>query len=99
MASVLPGSTSTALFQANHVTGIAGCNNYSADYQVDGNELSFGPVATTRKACPDPPGLMQQENAFLTALSLVTSYELDGDSLEMFNSQGDILLTFTRASE
>jgi len=99
MASVLPGSTNTALFQANHVTGIAGCNNYNADYEVDGNDLSFSPVATTRKACSDPPGIMQQENAFLSALSETASYDLEDESLEMFDSLGDTLLIFTRAGE
>jgi len=99
LVSVLPGSTNTASFQANHVSGIAGCNNYSGDYQVDGKDLSFGPVATTRKTCSDPSGIMQQENDFLSALSAVTSYELEDNSLEMFDSQGDSLLKFTRAGE
>jgi len=99
MVSVLPGSTNTALFQGNHVSGIAGCNNYSADYQVDGKDLSFGPVATTRKTCSDPSGIMQQEGTFLSALSVVTSYELVDNSLEMFDNQGDSLLKFTRAGE
>lgn len=99
MVGVLPGSITTALFQANYVSGIAGCNRFNADYEVDGNDLSFGPVATTRKLCSDPPGIMQQESSFLSALSAVASFDLEGNSLEMSDSQGDVLLTFTRAGE
>lgn len=99
MVNVLPGSIVTAFFQVNLVSGIAGCNNYSADYDVDGNALSFSPVATTRKACSDPPRIMEQESAFLSALNATASYKLSDNSLNMFDDQGDTLLTFTRAGE
>lgn len=99
MVGVLPGSVTTALFQENYVSGIAGCNRFNADYEVDGNDLSFGPVGTTRKLCSDPSGIMEQESAFLSALSEVASYEIKDDSLEMFDSTGDTLLTFTGAGE
>jgi len=97
--SVLSRSTTTALFQANQVTGIAGCNNYSASYQATGIKFSFGPVATTRKVCNTPLGIMQQEKAFLTALDSTASYKLNRNSLELLNSKGKTLLTFRRANE
>jgi len=97
--NVLPRSTTTALFQVNQVTGIAGCNNYSASYQATRNKLSFGPAATTRKVCSTPLGIMRQENAFLTALDSTVSYNLRLNSLEMLDSRGNTLLTFRRANE
>jgi len=97
--NVLPRSTATGLFQANQVTGIAGCNNYSASYQATRNKLSFGPVATTRKVCNTPLGIMQQENAFLAALDSTVSYKLKNNSLELIDSRGNTLLTFRRANE
>jgi len=97
--SVLPRSAATGLFQANQVTGIAGCNNYSASYQATRNKLSFGPVATTRKVCNTPLGIMQQENAFLAALASTVSYKLNRNSLEMLDSRGNTLLTFRRVNE
>ena len=97
--NALPRSTTTALFQANQVTGIAGCNNYSASYQATRNKLSLGPVTTTRKACNTPLGIMQQENAFLTALDSTDSYKLRLNSLEMLDSRGNTLLTFRRSNE
>jgi len=92
-------STVTALFQGNQVSGIAGCNNYSASYQANRNKLSFDPVATTRKFCSTPLGIMRQENAFLAALDSTVSYKLNRNSLEMLDSRGNTLLIFRRASE
>ena len=97
--NVLPGSTTTALFQANQVTGIAGCNNYNTSYQATRNKLSFDPVATTRKICNTPLGIMQQENAFLTALDSTASYKLNRNSLELIDSKGNTLLIFRRTNE
>lgn len=99
MVDVLPRSTTTALFQADVVTGIAGCNNYNASYQTDRNKLSFGPAAITRKMCSTPPGIMQQENAFLAALNSTASYKLSGNSLEMMDSRGNTLLIFRKATD
>ena len=99
IVNVLPRSTTTALFQAAQVTGIAGCNNYNADYRAARNKLSFGPVATTRKVCSTPLGIMQQENAFLAALDSTASYKIRLNSLEMLDSRGNTLLTFRRANE
>jgi len=97
--NVLPRSTTTGLFQANQVTGTAGCNNYSTSYQATRNKLSFGPVATTRKVCNTPLGIMQQENAFLASLDSTVSYKLKNNSLELIDSRGNTLLTFRRANE
>jgi len=97
--NVMPRSTITALFQADQVSGIAGCNNYSASYQANRNKLYFDTVATTRKMCNTPLGIMQQENSFLAALDSTTSYKLKRNSLEMLDSKGNTLLTFRRASE
>ena len=97
--NVLPRSTTTVLFQANQVTGIAGCNNFNATYQTTRNKLSFGPVATTRKVCNTPVGIMQQENAFLAALDSTVSYKLSRNALELIDSRGNTLLTFRRTNE
>jgi heat shock protein HslJ len=97
--NVLPRSTTTVLFQANQVTGIAGCNNFNATYQTTRNKLSFGPVATTRKVCNTPLGIMQQENAFLAALDSTVSYKLSRNALELIDSRGNTLLTFRRTNE
>ncbi len=97
--NIMPNSTISAHFQADTVTGIAGCNNYNASYQVNRNKLTFGTAATTRKLCNSPQGIMQQENAFLSALNSTASYKLRSSSLEMIDSRGNTLLVFRKASE
>jgi heat shock protein HslJ len=99
LVDVLPGSVVTINFQADTVSGQAGCNNYNGSYEVDGDNLTFSPLATTRKMCADPPGVMEQENAYLRALEAVASYSMGGSSLEMTDSRRDTLLTFTQAGQ
>lgn len=96
---ILARSTVTALFQTDTVTGIAGCNNYNASYQVNRNKLSFGPTATTRKVCSSPTGIMQQEIIFLSNLNSITAYKLKSNSLEMIDGQGNTMLVFKKASD
>jgi heat shock protein HslJ len=40
-------------------------------------------VASTRKMCAKPDGVMEQETQFLQALATVSSYQFDGKKLEL----------------
>jgi heat shock protein HslJ len=51
-------------------------------YQLDGQKLKFGPLATTRMACPAMP----TETAFLKALEATTRYEVSGSSLTLYGA-------------
>lgn len=53
-------------------------------------------MASTLKACLEPEGLMEQETEFLTALSTVDTYRVEGSQLEMRTADGAIALTLTR---
>jgi len=99
LMSVIPDTVVTAQFQATNVSGIAGCNNYNSSYQVDGNQLTFSPAAATRKLCADPPGIMEQEAAYLAALVQVHTFRQRSDTLEMRSSDGETLLVFTPAGQ
>jgi len=63
------------------VTGSGGVNRLTGHFALTGNELRFGPLATTRMAGPEDA--MQREAAFLAALERVTSYVLDGRTLTL----------------
>lgn len=63
------------------VTGSGGVNRLTGHFALSGDELRFGPLATTRMAGPDDA--MQREAAFLAALERVTSYALDGRTLTL----------------
>lgn len=96
VVSVLAGSEITAVFGADgKVSGSAGCNNYSASYQVEGSNISFDASVTTRMACQEPQGVMEQESAYLAALESAAAYQITGDKLEMTTAAGTQALTFT----
>lgn len=67
----------------NRIAGRATCNRYSGTYQLSGEGVDIGPLATTRMACA--PALMNQEDRFLTLLGEVTSIRI--------GQQGQLLLS------
>ncbi len=79
------------------VTGSAGCNNYSAGHEVDGNTISIGLPIATMMACDQPEGIMEQEQEFLTALGTAATYQIQGDFMEMRTAEGSIAATFEPA--
>ncbi|NHN27723.1 META domain-containing protein [Flavobacterium jejuense] len=58
----------------NKVEGNNSCNGYSADYILNGNEISFGePGPTTMMFCGEG------EKFFLTTIKKVNTYTIDSD--------------------
>jgi heat shock protein HslJ len=100
MASPLGGTQLTAEFAGAKVAGSSGCNTYSASYTVDGSSLTIGAVSSTRMACAEPPGVMEQEAAFLAALQSASSFKLGTGVLQILNGQGQVavdLIPYTPA--
>ena len=62
----------------HRVTGFAGCNTFFGAYKLDGDQLSFGPVGATRKACPDATN---REISVLEAIDATTHYRVEDDHL------------------
>lgn len=71
------GSEIILRFTDKNLNGSTGCNRYQGNYQLKGNQLQIGAIATTRMACAD--NLMQQERAYLKALETIQSYTLTTD--------------------
>jgi heat shock protein HslJ len=66
------------------ISGSAGCNTYNATLTStadDPSAFKVGPVAATRKACPDP--IMQQETRYLTLLSQAKAWKYDAGQLAL----------------
>jgi heat shock protein HslJ len=94
--SVLLGSEITAVFgDEGKATGSAGCNTYTASYAIEGDAVTFGPAATTRKMCAQPDGIMEQESAYLAALESAATYQIRGDELVLTDADGVRLAAFT----
>ena len=77
------------------VEGNAGCNTFSGSYTVDGSNLTFGPLTSTRMACEGAKGTL--ETAFLGAIQATTTYEIT-DAGELKLTSGATTLTFTKAT-
>ncbi len=74
------------------VSGSAGCNTFNGTYTVDGSSISFGPLASTKMACPVAD--MAVETAFLAGLSGATSWSIQALTLTL---EGLSTLSFTPA--
>ena len=71
-------------------TGVSGCNTWSAAlYPVKGHKLMMGPVAQTKKACPND--VMTFERQFLGILHSGPTWEQTGYTLTV-KSQGGTLV-------
>jgi len=79
--SVPANNIITAIFTADgYLTGFGGCNEYSTEYTLQDDQLTFGPVASTRMACPAG---MDAEQTYLDALSTAQTYEIVGRTLNI----------------
>jgi heat shock protein HslJ len=78
------------------ITGGAGCNTYSGPYTVNGNQIKIGPLASTRMACGDPPGIMEQEQQYLAALETAATYQIERTVLELRTADGALAADFNK---
>lgn len=89
VVSVMIGTEITALFgEDGQLTGNAGCNDYFTSYETDGDQIAIGLPGVTRKFCSEPVGMMEQEQAYLTALQTAATYKIMGMDMEMRTSGG-----------
>ncbi|MGB4051011.1 MAG: META domain-containing protein, partial [Methanoculleus sp.] len=95
------GTTVTAIFDADgiRVSGLAGCNHYSADYTRNGADITIKSAVRTDMYCGEPEGLMDQEDRYLSLLTDVSSYWVEGDRLILSDKEGAALLVLDRAAE
>jgi len=97
LSSPIKGTELTADFaEGGELTGSGGCNSYSTTYAVDGDRMTIKPPTSTRKACPEPAGVMEQESAYLDVLETVARYELAGDQLTLLRSDGTTAASYVR---
>ena len=76
----------------NRVGGSTSCNMYGGPYVLKNDELSFGEIIATKKACI--PG-MQTEVHFFEVLQKTNHYEMKKDQLVLKNGSV-VLATFSR---
>lgn len=94
-APVGPRPPTLEFFEPGRVSGTGGCNRITGGYTVDGDTISFGPLASTMMACAEE-GVMEQERAYVQQLETVDRFSIEGDTLTLTADDGTTLV-FTRA--
>lgn len=95
--SPMSNTTISLTFKGGIVKGFSGCNTFRATYTTQGDRISVGPVATTRRACDS--AVMQQEREFLAALKSTTTWTFSGAFLDMHRPDGERTLIGSRESD
>jgi hypothetical protein len=97
VVSLLAGTEITARFEGGRLSGTGGCNRYFAGYTLRGEAIEIDPPASSMMACPEPPGVMEQESAYLAALPTARTYRVEGDRLLLETAGGARVASFVPA--
>ena len=76
------------------LSGQGGCNRFFGPWQIDGEAIAIGPLASTRMACPEPQ--MELEAALFGALEAARSYQRERIELTLFDADGKELARFAQ---
>lgn len=92
---VLPGTEIDITFQNARVVGVAGCNSYITKYELQSDQIGFDLFEVTEKYCTAPEGIMDQEDQYLQTLGTVRRFKLVDGRLQLLDSGGQTVLTYT----
>ncbi|ROU02124.1 META domain-containing protein [Marinobacter sp. R17] len=70
------------------VAGLAGCNRFSGPFERRRDDLTLGPLATTRMMCPRRA---ETEQAFLKVLDETERFAIEGETLFLMKQAGQVL--------
>ncbi|WP_298611462.1 META domain-containing protein [uncultured Thermosynechococcus sp.] len=70
--------------RAQRATGFSGCNNFNGGYSVNGQQLRFSAVATTRRVCIGQRA-QRIEMSFLQSLEQTNRYRIEGNTLTFYD--------------
>lgn len=90
---VQDGTQPTLAFADGQVSGNASCNGFGGEYTQRGDKLTFGALMSTLMAC-FPEEIMQQEQAYFSALTATASFRVDDGILSLFDADGNVLAEF-----
>jgi heat shock protein HslJ len=77
------------------VVGNGSCNGFSGTYTVDGSNVTIGEVIATEMGCMEQE-LNIQESNFFNALTRVTGFTREGDTLNLTAADGTIIISLTQ---
>ena len=79
-------------FSKGTVSGLGGCNAFTASVTISGNNIEITDMERGEAQCTDPPGTMEQEQMFVSALTAVQSFLVDGETLQLNYNSGESVL-------
>ncbi|MCC5808377.1 MAG: META domain-containing protein [Opitutales bacterium] len=82
--------------EPGHLSGSSGVNRVTGPYTMEGSQLTFGELATTRMG--GPPEAMEFESRYLESLRSVDTWRMRGGYLELVRG-GTVVAVFRRVSE
>lgn len=93
--AAMPQPAATLTFpQTGQAAGHGSCNRFSGTVDIVRDHLRFGPLISTKMACPG--GASEQESRYLSALYKAQRYEVQGDTLLIYTQGMDLPLRFLR---
>lgn len=95
VASPIPGTSINLTFDPDGtLSGSAGCNAYSAPYELNETGIAVERVIATKASLTEPAGIMEQESAYLDLLRSAAGYRIVGDTLAVIDGNGRAILFF-----
>lgn len=77
----------------NRLNGFSGCNRFLGPYTQDGQSLSIGPLASTRKMCVEG---MDAEQDFQKSLQSVKTMEFKDNRLTLKDENNSVITVLRR---
>ena len=81
------------VLDSHQVSGHSGCNSFNGEVTIDGNQLSFGSLASTLMLCSEDD-VNEREAEFLATLNAVASYEIVRQTLNLYDANENLMATF-----
>jgi heat shock protein HslJ len=92
--AILPDTEITLQIDGDQLSGLAGCNGYSASVSESAGALTVSELAVTEKACMEPAGVMEQESLYVSMLADVALVRQFPVSLQLLDVDGRPLLLY-----
>lgn len=90
-APPLAGTSFTLSFQDGTASGYAGCRNFEATYQAEGDDLRVTSLSMTATTASCTPQQWEQEGRYTTALSETRNYRLGENQLDLLTAGGEVV--------
>lgn len=91
------GMNVTMEFTADTFGGTGFCNSYGGNYRLEGNTIVVDQTVMTMMACIGD-NRDQLEQTHIAALGVVATYQVDGDTLTLFDATNVARLQFVRTN-